>query len=292
MWSFLLVLACAAPCPSLAPAALVIEQLDLGSRAIGEAALLRGPDGTAVLIDVGNDSHEDDVAEALERHGLRGVDHVVVTHADEDHMGGLDKLLDAAPVPPQVHRWDTVSLPTTIPLGVGATLARGRLALDDGSVVVLAEPEDDNARSIGGIVTYGAFSYLFAGDLPGGGKGTQDLEGAVVAHADRLPWIPADGVTVLQLNHHGISSSTSPAWADWLRPEHAVVGANGAYLDAPSAEALAALAPWGTQVWVTEDGLLGNRDEHTTVAHGPVSVRVEAGGNAFTVGPACPDQAD
>ena len=289
VWLFFMLQGCSSPCDTSEPAALVIEQLHLGSRSIGEAALVRGPDGTVVLIDVGNDSHAGELEDALSRHGA-GVDHVVVTHPDEDHIGGLDKLLSSRS--PQVHRWDTVDLPTMIPLGDGAVLtlflADGQLALGGGALAMLPRPEGDNARSIGGIVTYGTFSYLFAGDLPGGGKGTQDLEGAVAEHAAQLPWVPAGGVDVLQLNHHGISSSTSPAWADWLRPAHAVVGANNAYLDAPSEEALSALAPWSTQVWVTEDGLLGNSDAHTTVVHGGVSVRVDAGGRTFTAGPTCP----
>lgn len=285
----ILLLACSPPCPSPDPGGLLIEQLDLPGPAIGEAALVRAPDGSSLLIDVGNDSHDDEVAEALERHGITALDHVVVTHGDEDHVGGLDELLEAQPGA-EVHRWDTVVLPTELTLGdvsVTLFLADGELATDGGVVTLEPHPADDNARSLGGVLTYAGFHYVFAGDLPGGGKGTQDLEGAVVAHAESLPWVRSDGVDVLHVNHHGISSSTSTAWADWLRPTHAVVGANNTYLDAPSEEALAALAPWVDAVWVTEDGSLGDEDERTRVVHGGVLVRVEADGS-FEVGPACP----
>ncbi|MCP4807918.1 MAG: MBL fold metallo-hydrolase [Proteobacteria bacterium] len=285
----LLLLACGPPCPAPDPDGLLIEQLDLSGPSIGEAALLRAPDGSSMLFDVGNDGHDDEVAEALGRYGIEALDHVVLTHGDEDHVGGLEELLAAHPSA-QVHRWDTVELPTEVVLGevvVTLFLADGQLATSDGLVTLEASPEDDNARSLGGVVTWGDFTYLFAGDLPGGGKGTQDLEGAVVAHADALPWVPAGGVDVLHVNHHGISSSTSSAWTDWLRPRHAVVGANNSYLDAPSEEALAALAPWVEAVWVTEDGALGNEDARTEVVHGGVVVRVEEDG-AYEVGPACP----
>jgi glyoxylase-like metal-dependent hydrolase (beta-lactamase superfamily II) len=56
-------------------------QLGLGGLTMGESALLVGPDGTSVLLDVGNDSHADDVARAAQEWtGAAAVDHVVVTH--------------------------------------------------------------------------------------------------------------------------------------------------------------------------------------------------------------------
>ncbi len=74
---------------------LVIEQIGLTGEAIGEAALVVGPDGTTVLIDVGNDCHADLVIEALERHAAgTEVDHVLLTHYHADHIGGFDELFE------------------------------------------------------------------------------------------------------------------------------------------------------------------------------------------------------
>ncbi len=261
-----------------------IEQLDLGSSWIGEAALVIGPDGTTVLIDVGSSQHTSEVRAELDAHGVTSIDHVVLTHEDSDHVGGFDDLFsgnNAVAITGRVLRQDLTELPTSIELGHGAVLtiflASGQLATSNG-VVDLSTTVDlgseDNPRSLAGVISWGTFDYLFAGDLTGGGKGTPDVESAVVAHADDLPWVPADGVDVVHVSHHGISSSTNATWTGWLRPSVAVVGANNAYLDAPSEEALEALAPWVDAVWVTEDGLLGNQDERTTVAHGSVAVCV------------------
>jgi hypothetical protein len=79
--------------PDVGPdATLVIEQIGL-SGMMGEAALVVGPGGTSVLIDVGGDSHAAQVLEAVDRRlGQRVVDWVVITHYHFDHIGAFDKL--------------------------------------------------------------------------------------------------------------------------------------------------------------------------------------------------------
>lgn len=94
----------AGPCPALpaaptaalrpTPGELFYAQLGLGGLSLGEAAVVVGPDGTVVLIDVGNDSHDDDVAAALaEVTGATTVDHIVITHFHADHGDGLTGVL-------------------------------------------------------------------------------------------------------------------------------------------------------------------------------------------------------
>ncbi len=80
-------------------------QLGLRGLSIGESALVVGPDGTVLLIDVGNDSHDDNVAAWLDgvlahmnaggfpRRAGRAVDHVVLTHFHADHADGIEDLL-------------------------------------------------------------------------------------------------------------------------------------------------------------------------------------------------------
>lgn len=86
----------AAPTKALAPVAgeLFYAQLGLGGLSIGESAIVVGPDGTVVVVDVGNDSHDDDVAKALtDFTGATKVDHIVITHFHSDHGDGLAGLL-------------------------------------------------------------------------------------------------------------------------------------------------------------------------------------------------------
>lgn len=88
----------AAPAGALRPVAgeLFYAQIGLGGFSPGEAALIVGPDGTRVLVDIGNDSHDDDVLAALDDIvRSREIDHVVLTHFHADHADGLSEILAA-----------------------------------------------------------------------------------------------------------------------------------------------------------------------------------------------------
>jgi beta-lactamase superfamily II metal-dependent hydrolase len=75
-------------------------QIGLGGLTMGESALVVGPDGTTVLIDVGNDRHPEAIvgvlADVQTRLGRapRTLDHVILTHVHADHVDGLENLLD------------------------------------------------------------------------------------------------------------------------------------------------------------------------------------------------------
>ncbi len=89
---------------------LTVMQLNLPTGValqLGEAAIIVGPDGTVVLLDIGNSSHDDDVRTALEQLNTtvltpaRGfsarsklqVEWVVITHFHGDHVGSAGALL-------------------------------------------------------------------------------------------------------------------------------------------------------------------------------------------------------
>jgi beta-lactamase superfamily II metal-dependent hydrolase len=274
--------ACEAPCPA-AEAALEIRQLDLRGPSLGEATLVTLPSGEHLLIDLGNDSHDGAVRDAL----TGPVRWLLLTHEHEDHAGGLedleDVLADATPIDAP-GPWD---------LGDGVEL---ELFLHDcilqgpaGQVDLCAEvpgmAEDDNAMSSAGLLRYGAFVYLFAGDLTGGGKGTPDVESAVVSHAPQL-----GSIDLLHISHHGIRSATNQAWVDWLLPDdgrdkNAVVGSNGGYLSAPSQEVLDRVAPrlGSGAVWVSRDGSSAGDHGAKRSLNDDVVVSVAEGGGSYTI---------
>jgi beta-lactamase superfamily II metal-dependent hydrolase len=288
-----------------------LVQIDLDGW-IGEAMLVVGPDGTRVLIDVGNDSHADVIGEAVRAYtGADAVDAVVLTHFHEDHAGGMDKLqvdvdlvVSRGPVHLDATGWpdgldgrtrldlcdgDGCDLPWTLPLGQGAELV---VFAADGQLDALSTdtlPDDDdgeNGRSLVGLVRWGSFVYLWSGDLTGGGKGTPDVEGTYLAGLDA--YVPSDGVTILHLAHHGIDSSTSEAWVDRLLPSDgedraALVGSNGSYLDAPADEVLDRVRDRVTAVWTNRGGLLTGDDPILREAEGDVVVTVREGGAAVEI---------
>lgn len=99
------------------PGELYYLQQGLGGFSLGEAAIVIGPEGHILLIDVGNDSHDDDVLETLDAlidrmnqtpgfptRPPRTVDAIVLTHFHADHTDGIEDLLGKVRATRVVHR--------------------------------------------------------------------------------------------------------------------------------------------------------------------------------------------
>jgi len=211
----------------------------------GHAALIISPTGRTLLIDGGPDGAGRAVLVPLMRDlGLSGLDVMVATHYDADHIGGLDEV--ALVFPPAV-AYDSGDLtaPRTgrhfadyvraigparrllrpgdvLDLGGGAwascVVVNGDL-LSGGRVGIFGrtDPLDqvDNSASIGLLLQYGDFDLFISGDLTGGGEATTDVESTVAQ-------LVGD-VDVLQLNHHGSATSNNPVFLSTLKAEVGIV---------------------------------------------------------------------
>ncbi len=280
--------ACSSPvdCPE-PEGALELRQMYLRGPALNEAMVVSLPSGGVLMIDVGNDSRYAEIRNAL----AGPVEYVLITHDHEDHAGGLDKHESYW----ESRGWD----PTPIDalgvwdLGDGVQLELFlhdcELLTPSGTVDLCAEvpgmAEDENAMSSAGVLRYGDFAYLFAGDLTGGGKDTPDVESAVVGHDLQL-----GSIDVLHLSHHGIQSSTNQAWVDAFVPEdgytrNALVSASGAYLAAPHEDVLARVGPQlaGGWVWVTADGSIAGDHETKRTLNADVVIDVAEGGGGYRI---------
>ncbi len=333
---------------------LTIVQLDLPAglvAAIGESALVIGPDGTTVLIDVGNGSHDDDIRDALAALGLpNAVDWIILTHFHGDHIGGLSDLLTgaqpvtvrrgvvhrgfvdlgpgaaetdvaavcnllrdparsaldvplceaAAPAPcsgwaQQYPATGCPGLSRTLDLGAGATLEFLAADAHVGADAAPAFPDDttnqENARSIVGLIRYGAFRYHFAGDLTGAGTTAEpDVESFVVSKAAAK--YGALGVDVTHVNHHARNTSSNAAFTAKLAPldgrtRNLVAGINAAYLGSPQGEVLTA---WldanrlsGGSLWATQVAPGGATHASLLDAKARVIVQTIQGGAGYRI---------
>ncbi len=69
----------------------LVEYIDVGQ---GNSCFVELPDGKTVLIDGGNVASGQEVSEHLKEKGVKQIDYLIGTHADADHIGGLNYVLE------------------------------------------------------------------------------------------------------------------------------------------------------------------------------------------------------
>lgn len=237
-----------------------IVMLDVGQ---GDAFLVRS-EGAAVLVDTGN--RDGLLREACARQGIRALNGVVVSHPDDDHCGSLAALGDVARISELIVAADLLECPCdscgdlrevaageAYPLGiagleVGDRIRCGRFTLE----AIWPErfsDEGGNGDSLSLLCSYD-------GDGDGSAEWTALFCGD--AEVDELramaPLLPADGIDVLKVGHHGSKRSLDAALAASLSPGIALVsvGESNRY-GHPSGEVLAALEAVGACVLCSDE---------------------------------------
>jgi competence protein ComEC len=218
--------------------------LDVGQ---GDSALLQFPDGKTVLIDGGRKYERFDmgrgvIAPFLLNQGIRRLDHIIATHPQQDHVGGLPWMIRHLEVG---EFWHT-GIERSEPLFKELRQAVAERKVQDhvatrGEEVVRGEScrltvlnpigTQNGAVSIQGVsgtflnnvsvvvqLICGHQSILFAADIE-----TDGLH--------RLAAMGQDPVTVLKVPHHGARSSLDRDWIALVRPRYAVfsVGRHNSY---------------------------------------------------------------
>ena len=188
----------------------------------GDAALLRLPDGSAVLVDAGGaagggrDPGERDVVPLLRDLGVRRLAAVFVSHPHPDHVLGLTAVLDAIPVeagfgngdPGEAEAALAVARLHPATLRPGDSWSMGGVAFEvlGGDRAALS----GNDASLVLRVRYGRTAFLFPGDVETAGEEAAVRGGGLSADIVKVP-------------HHGSRTSSSPAFVAAVRPRFAVV---------------------------------------------------------------------
>ncbi|MCX7622153.1 MAG: ComEC/Rec2 family competence protein [Thermomicrobium sp.] len=267
--------ACAVPGTGRPPAdAATLAVFDVGQAlAVG----LVTPDGHALLYDAGN-SREDAEAVILpffRAHGIARLDYLVLSHPDQDHVGGMPAILEAIdvgtfvdPVLPSTNRAYLETLRLVRARRIAAVRAERGRTLALGAAVratvlwperpFLTEPDgtiSDNDNSVVLRIEHGAVRILVPGDLEARG------EVALVAREDG-----ALRAAILVVGHHGSRTSSSEAFLEAVRPAVAIVsaGRNNPY-GHPHPETLQRFRTFGAQVYRTDvDGTILVRSDGTS----------------------------
>lgn len=223
---------------------------------VGQAdAILVEQGESAFLIDAGNNGDADLVLDYLEKQNIDKLEYVVGTHPHEDHIGGLDSVIqnfevETVLMPAVDYDTDTYNdvissledkeLQITFP-EVGQIYTLGKTEL-----TILSPSKDQyselNLYSIAIRLVYGNSSFLFLGDCESLNE-KEMLKTGLTLDSD-----------VIKLGHHGSDSSSSQEFLEAVTPEYAVisVGRNNEYKH-PSPDVIERLEDLGTEVLRTDE---------------------------------------
>ena len=224
---------------------------------VGQAlSVLVECDGQFMLYDGGNVDDGSLVVSYLQQQGVEELQYVFCSHAHEDHVGGLAAALAYFPahhVYAPVTEADTKCfrdfVKYTQQQGLAVEVPAAGTVWQLGSATVtqlgpVAQYSDTNDTSLVLRLDYGSTSFLLTGDMEA------DAERDLVNTGANLK---AD---VLQVGHHGSSTSTSYIFLNSVLPEMGVIscGVNNKY-GHPHEETLSILRDAGVDVYRTD--LLG-----------------------------------
>ncbi|MDF9748262.1 lamin tail domain-containing protein [Natrinema salsiterrestre] len=199
----------------------------------GSSTLIVGPTNETMLIDTGDWSDDgEDVLAYLDEHDIDRIDYLVTTHADADHIGGHDAVIDYLETEGDgvgaVYDPGVTSTSQTYQGYLDAieehdvtlyeTRAGDQIPFEDVETQVLAPPEgylangDRNENSIVLHLGFGQSTFL----LPGDGE-TASEQYLVDEYEAGL------NATVLSAGHHGSQSSSGDEFLDVTDPRIAVI---------------------------------------------------------------------
>jgi competence protein ComEC len=205
-----------------------VDFLDVGQ---GDSALVTMPDGTTLLVDAGGNTMdsarrigETVVSEYLWWRGLSEIDYVLGTHADADHIDGLNDVLENFTVRAALIARRPLDDPEFAKFS--QTLARTKthsetieagdvIHFGDVAVSVLWPPlggeKSTNNDSVVLRIQYGERSILLTGDIE------QAAERSLLASQQQLH---AD---VIKVPHHGSKTSSTEAFVAAINPPIAII---------------------------------------------------------------------
>lgn len=210
----------------------------------------------AMLVDAGNVGDGPLVASYIQSLGITHLDYVIGTHAHEDHMGGMDEIIDCFDISyimlPTVMndgaKFDDYvveaanrSSATQIMPSVGSSYDLG------GAVwtVLSCETRDDENMNESSIViklSFGDIDFMLTGDAE------KVNEQEMLQSGFNLD------CEILKVGHHGSKTSSSESFLDAVSAEVSVisVGAGNSY-GLPADEILATLSASGTDIYRTDE---------------------------------------
>jgi competence protein ComEC len=266
-----------------------ISYLDIGQ---GDSILISTPGGAHLLVDGGGTVSFGKKEEwrirrspfevgakvlvpLLKKRGIHRLDAIILTHADQDHAGGLQAVLENIPVSALLFNGTVAEqdsykklMKTALDAGVrlygvqqGMEIApdqatrlfflwpqpleEERSGQNEGSN--LPAPENQNHASVVFRLNMNERNFLFTGDMD------MAAEDGIVAQGEALGLHTGPKIDVLKAAHHGSKTSTGDGWLQFWQPRATVIsaGVNNRY-GHPAPMVMERLSDSGTTVYRTD----------------------------------------
>lgn len=202
---------------------MIVHYIDVGQ---GDSILIQVNDKN-LLIDAGSGSSEDDVVNYLNKNNIKKLDYVLATHPHEDHIGGMDEVIENFEVgefySPKVAA-NTKTFKNMInelnkknlKINIVAEGMSDEFNLGEGAEVEVYTPMKGSYGKLNNYspimkVSYGETSFLFTGDAE------REAELEAISSVENLK------SDVLKVGHHGSSLSTTEKFLEKVDPEVGVI---------------------------------------------------------------------
>lgn len=200
---------------------LYIHFLDVGQ---GDSTLIMLPNKEVMLIDCGTNKSGNSVVDYIKSLDIRRIDYLIGTHPHEDHIGGMDDVINSFEIG-QVYMPRVTTDTKTFEDVLDAIANKGLLVntaksgvsiLNEGDITAkfLAPVSDtyNNLNNYSAVVmlNYNGGSFLFTGDAEKESELEILKQRSISAH-------------VLKVGHHGSTTSTADDFLNGVNPLYAVI---------------------------------------------------------------------
>lgn len=203
-----------------------------------------------MLIDAGNNEDGKNIVKFLKDKGISKLDYIVGTHYDEDHIGGLDDIIEnfdigkfylsnGGELGPNYYNLEKAAKKKNLVITIPKVGDKIDFADVDMEVMAASkfDGKNDNNASIVIQAKYGSRKYLFMGDL-------EKQEEA------KRKWNEVD---VLKAGHHGSNTSSTQEFLNQVKPKYVFVsaGKNNKYR-LPNVKAMERIEKTGAKIFRTD----------------------------------------